>query len=57
MPETSLATLRAEVDLLICLASPVEFRSVGAFYADFHQVADDEVLAQLVEAAGFDGEA
>jgi|TARA_R110002124_G_scaffold91842_1_gene233631 putative phosphoribosyl transferase len=57
VPESSLATLRAEVDQLICLAHPVQFLSVGSFYADFHQVADDEVLAQLTEAGRFAGEA
>tara|TARA_R110002124_G_scaffold118016_1_gene275225 strand:+ start:19591 stop:20262 length:672 start_codon:yes stop_codon:yes gene_type:complete len=57
VPEAQLATLRSEVDGLICLAHPAEFRSVGAFYADFHQVSDREVLDQLAEAARFDGEA
>ena len=57
VPESSLETLRSEVDAMICLAHPAEFRSVGAFYADFHQVSDREVLDQLAEAARFDGEA
>ncbi|MDI1282228.1 phosphoribosyltransferase [Brevundimonas sp.] len=55
VPGSSLETLRSEVDLLVCLAHPAEFRSVGAFYADFHQLSDEEVLDQLAEAARFGG--
>lgn len=55
VPESRMETLRAEVDQLICLAHPVEFGSVGAFYADFHQLNDDEVLEQLAVAARFAG--
>lgn len=55
VPESCLMTLWAEVDQLICLAHPAEFHSVGAFYADFHQLSDDEVLDQLAVAAGFAG--
>jgi len=55
VPESRLEALRTEVDQLICLAHPVEFGSVGAFYADFHQLSDDEVLDQLAVAARFAG--
>ena len=47
--------LRGEVDALICLEAPRRFGAVGSFYADFRQVADEEVSAILarfpVEAA------
>ena len=55
VPESALETLRSEVDQLICLASPAEFHSVGAFYGDFHQLSDEEVLDQLADAAQFGG--
>lgn len=43
----ALAALRREVDDLVCLAAPADFFAVGQFYADFHQVEDDEALAIL----------
>jgi putative phosphoribosyl transferase len=46
-PRDTLAALRAEVDELVCLATPEPFHAVGAHYVDFHQVNDDEVLAAL----------
>lgn len=49
-PADTLAALRAEVDEVECLATPEPFYAVGAHYADFHQVEDDEVVATL---AGF----
>jgi putative phosphoribosyl transferase len=55
VPESGLETVKGEVDQLICLAQPSDFRSVGAFYADFHQLSDDEVLDQLAVAARFGG--
>jgi predicted phosphoribosyltransferase len=39
--------LRSEVDALICLEAPRRFGAVGSFYADFRQVADEEVRAIL----------
>ena len=39
--------LRGEVDALVCLETPRRFDAVGAFYADFRQVADEEVAAIL----------
>ena len=52
-PADTLAALRAEVDEVECLATPAPFYAVGAHYADFHQVEDDEVVATL---AGFGAE-
>lgn len=49
-PET-LARLRDEVDEVICLIEPSRLDGVGAFYRDFHQVGDAEVIADLAAAA------
>ena len=35
------------VVVVVCLSQPAPFRSVGTYYADFHQVDDDEVIALL----------
>lgn len=43
--------LAREVDELVCLHAPREFRAVGAFYVDFRQVEDDEVIALLERAS------
>lgn len=42
--------LRAEVDDVVCLATPEPFLAVGRFYEDFSQTTDDEVHALLAEA-------
>lgn len=49
-PGETAAILRGEVDDLICLAEPDDFRGVGSFYADFHQLTDGEVLGILDRA-------
>lgn len=41
--------IESQVDELICLAAPVNFRSVGQFYENFEQVTGDEVAGQLHE--------
>jgi putative phosphoribosyl transferase len=46
-PPDTIERLRTEVDDLVCLAEPPYFHAVGAHYADFHQVSDDEVVATL----------
>ena len=35
------------VDDVVCLSQPGHFGSVGTYYADFHQVDDEEVIALL----------
>ena len=35
------------VDDVVCLSQPGHFRSVGTYYADFHQVDNEEVIALL----------
>ena len=49
-PAESLAVLQDEVDDIICLATPEPFYAIGAHYADFRQVPDDEVVAMLAAA-------
>jgi putative phosphoribosyl transferase len=43
----ALASLRAEADDVVCLDAPAYFDAVGAFYADFRQLDDDDVAAIL----------
>jgi putative phosphoribosyl transferase len=46
-PKETCAGLRAEVDQVICLATPEPFHSVGTWYKDFHQATDEEVRLML----------
>ena len=46
-PHDTIEALRPEVDQVVCLAQPEPFVAVGAHYVDFHQLSDDEVLAEL----------
>ena len=46
------AELRAEVDEIVCVITPKEFRAVGQFYEDFSQTTDEEVRELLAGAAG-----
>ncbi len=48
-PETA-DLLRGMVDELVVLATPGLFEAVGAFYQDFRQVSDDEVVELLTQA-------
>src|SRR5919199_1149503 len=43
--------LRAEVDELVCAATPDPFYAVGLWYADFSQTSDEEVHELLEHAA------
>jgi putative phosphoribosyl transferase len=40
-------SLRNEVDEVVCLATPEWFGAIGAFYADFRQLSDEEVRSLL----------
>jgi predicted phosphoribosyltransferase len=51
-PSDSQLELADAFDEVVCLLSPRAFPGVGAFYADFHQLSDDEVEAELRLAAG-----
>ena len=46
-PTESLAELRSDADEVICLEDYEFFGAIGAYYADFNQVADDEVIELL----------
>lgn len=46
-PPEAIADLQPHVDELVCLSQPDFFGAVGAHYADFHQISDDEVIAGL----------
>ena len=46
-PPETIERLRAEVDEIVCLQSPKLFGAIGLFYAEFHQLRDDEVVDLL----------
>lgn len=48
--EEACATIRSEVDQLVCLSTPWPFRAVGIWYEHFSQTSDQEVRA-LLDAA------
>lgn len=48
-PET-IDALRSEVDDLVCLEAPLDFMAVGAWYRNFQQVSDEEVIHLLERA-------
>src|SRR5271166_1341794 len=45
------ARIGADADELVCVDTPRGFFAIGQFYADFSQVADEEVIACLDRAA------
>lgn len=44
--------LEAVADAVLCLAAPAHFGAVGAFYDDFSETTDDEVVRLLEDHAG-----
>jgi putative phosphoribosyl transferase len=46
----AVSALRAEADELVCLASPRHLNAVGAWYQDFRQPSQQDVLAVLAAA-------
>jgi predicted phosphoribosyltransferase len=50
-PPSALADLRGEADDIVCLSEPELFWGISAFYRDFHQLDDEEVIALLDAAA------
>ncbi len=46
-PSDSLAELRDEADDVVCLEDHEFFGAIGAYYADFHQISDAEVIETL----------
>jgi putative phosphoribosyl transferase len=55
-PPETIDALRAEVDDVVCLMQPTFFGAIGYFYVDFHQLADDEVVALMRQAPRADEE-
>lgn len=50
-PAETMRELALEVDQMVCLHSPEVFWAVGAFYADFEQTDDEQVVRLLQERA------
>lgn len=44
-------TLAAEADQVVCVQCPSEFIAVSAYYEDFHEVEDEEVVQTLTATA------
>ena len=49
-PWSTCEEMRREVDEVVCLLSPEDFMAIGAWYADFTQVPDQEVCDLLEQA-------
>ncbi|MFZ5781657.1 MAG: phosphoribosyltransferase [Pseudomonadota bacterium] len=49
-PADTVAALRDEVDEVVCLEMPEDFRAIGLHYGDFAQVGDEEVRRLLAQA-------
>ncbi len=52
-PPGTVESLQREVDDVVCLDTPEFFPAVGAFYRDFAQTGDQEVVSLLDRAAAF----
>jgi predicted phosphoribosyltransferase len=48
-PRTTLSQLQKEADEAVCLHTPADFQAVGAYFADFSEVSDDDVVRLLAE--------
>lgn len=46
-PTDSIEALKTEADDIVCLEQHDSFGALGFYYADFHQVSDEEVIAAL----------
>ncbi len=53
-PPDTIERLRCEVDEVVCLLRPAAFGAISLFYADFHQITDDEIVGMLDRTAGVD---
>jgi putative phosphoribosyl transferase len=56
-PAHTCEELSGVADEVVCVETPATFRAIGSWYADFHQVPDDEVTALLADAIGSDSDA
>jgi putative phosphoribosyl transferase len=52
-PPDTIESLQQEVDEVVCLDAPEFFHAVGAFYRDFTQTQDEDVIDLLQRAAVF----
>jgi putative phosphoribosyl transferase len=50
-PPDTIEALRKDADEIVCLATPGGFGAISLYYADFHQVSDEEVVALLAQSA------
>lgn len=48
-PDSALADLTGHANEIVCLQRPASFPGVGAFYRDFGQLTDEEVIHQLAQ--------
>jgi putative phosphoribosyl transferase len=46
-PPDTLARLKGHADEIVCLERPPFFAAIGAFYADFRQLTDEDVISAL----------
>lgn len=51
-PPETLEALRGEADDIVCVVAAEEFFGIGGFYSDFHQLADEEVIAAIAAHRG-----
>jgi putative phosphoribosyl transferase len=49
-PPDTIERLRPQADEVVCLATPTWFMAIGAFYQDFQQVSDEQVVDLLKSA-------
>jgi putative phosphoribosyl transferase len=52
-PPETVAALQPDAGEIVCLAQPAYFGGISQFYADFHQVSDEEVINLLKRATAF----
>ena len=52
-PPETLEKIKAEVDEIVCLATPSVFWGVGAFYESFAQVEDNQVISLMKSSSNF----
>lgn len=50
-PPDTISDLAREADRIVCLSQPPYFRALGFYYLLFQQLADDEVITALRDAA------
>lgn len=49
-PSDTVEKLRREVEEIICLQTPKPFYAIGAFYRDFEQISDEDVVEILAQS-------